>query len=319
MLDSVGEFFKIAIIGAGYMSKEHIKVFKTLDNVLVTGIYSRTKSRAELLASEFDIRGVYDSIEELYMKTKADMVIISVPELSTKEVCEVAFLFPWVCLIEKPVGYNLENAESIYKLSEIQKAKVFVALNRRHYSSTRIIQEDLAKHVEPRVVHVNDQENPLVALEGGTPKLVVDYWMYANSIHIIDYFNLLCRGELLDVVNINKYESYSSFYLLSKLCYSSGDIGIYEAVWNGPGPWIVSVTTPKKRWELRPLEELRVLEYKSRKPYFVEPHHWDKEFKPGLRLQAEESLKMLRGEDHQLPSIFEALKTMRLINKIYGV
>ena len=121
--------FKIAIIGAGYMSKEHIKVFKTLDNAQVLGIYSRTKSRAESLAIEFHIEGVYDSIEELYLETKADMVIISVPELSTEEVCDAAFKFPWICLIEKPVGYNLENAELINKLSEKQQAKVFVALN----------------------------------------------------------------------------------------------------------------------------------------------------------------------------------------------
>ena len=319
ILNPLNKLFKIAIIGAGYMSKEHIKVFKTLDNVQVSGIYSRTKSRAESLANEFEIEGVYDSLEELYLETKADMVIISVPELSTEEVCDAAFKFPWICLIEKPVGYNLENAEIIYKLSEKQKAKVFVALNRRHYSSTRLMQEDLKNHIEPRVVHVIDQENPLVALEGGTPKLVVDYWMYANSIHIIDYFNLLCRGELLSIENINKWEADEPFYVLSKLKYSSGDIGIYEAIWNGPGPWVVTVTTPKKRWELRPLEELRVLEYKSRKPILIEPHYWDAEFKPGLRLQAEESLKMLRGEDYQLPSLADALKTMRLINKIYGV
>jgi predicted dehydrogenase len=311
--------FKIAIIGAGYMAKEHIRAFSDIGSVVVSGIFSRTKSRSLALANEFNIDGVFDSIEELYVNTKADMVIISVPELSTKEVCEVAFMFPWACLIEKPVGYNLENAESIYKLSEIQKAKVFVALNRRHYSSTRLIQKDLKNQIEPRVVHVNDQENPQVALEGGTPKLVVDYWMYANSIHIIDFFSLFCRGELLDIENINKWEVDDPFYVLSKLKYSSGDIGIYEAVWNGPGPWIVSVTTPKKRWELRPLEKLSVLEYKSRKPLFVEPHQWDTEFKPGLRLQAEESLKMLRGEVHQLPSIYDALKTMRLIYKIYGV
>ena len=96
---SVDKLFTIAIIGAGYMSKEHIKVFKTLDNVQVSGIFSRTKSRAASLANEFEIDGVYDSIEELYLETKADMVIISVPELSTKEVCDAAFKFPWKCLI----------------------------------------------------------------------------------------------------------------------------------------------------------------------------------------------------------------------------
>lgn len=310
---------KVAFIGAGYMTAEHLKAFSVLPSVNIAGIYSRTKERAIKLEADYPGLIVCDSILELYKKITPDLVIIAVPELSVREVCLEAFKYPWACLIEKPVGYNLQNAELIYELSKKQKAKVFVALNRRHYSSTRLMQEDLKNHIEPRVVHVIDQENPQSALEGGTPKLVVDYWMYANSIHIIDYFNLLCRGELLDIQNINKWEAEMPFYVLSKLTYSSGDIGIYEAIWNGPGPWAITVTTPKKRWELRPLEELRVLEYKSRKPTLAEIHHWDTEFKPGLRLQAEESLKMLRGEAHQLPSLADALKTMRLINKIYGV
>jgi predicted dehydrogenase len=311
--------FKIAIIGAGYMSKEHIKAFKSIDDFDITGIYSRTRSKAELISVDFNIKYVCDSIDELYMKTKADLVIISVPELSTKDVCELAFKFPWICLIEKPVGYNLSNAMEILNLAEKNKTKAYAALNRRHYSSTRSLQEDLKTNNEIRVVNVFDQENPQVSLEGGTPKLVVDNWMYANSIHIIDYFSLFCRGSLVNVKNIEKWTPAKPCFVLSKLEYSSGDIGIYEAIWEGPGPWAVTVSTPSKRWELRPLEELRTQEYKSRKTFLQVIHEWDTDFKPGLRLQAEEALKALNGESHQLPTIKDALITMELIKKIYEI
>ena len=114
ILNPLNEVFKIAIIGAGYMSKEHIKVFKTLEEVQITGIYSRTKSRAESLANEFYIEGVYDSIEELYLVTRADMVIISVPELSSKDLKRLkSELFP----TQTTYGYNPDriNAELILK------------------------------------------------------------------------------------------------------------------------------------------------------------------------------------------------------------
>lgn len=309
--------FKIAIIGAGYMSKEHIKAFKSFNEFHISGIYSRTKLKSEILSFKYDIKYVCDSIDELYLKTEADLVIISVPELSTKDVCEVAFKFPWVCLIEKPVGYNLKNALEICKLAEKNNTKAYAALNRRHYSSTRKLQQDLISNNEIRVVNVFDQENPQVSLEGGTPKLVIDNWMYANSIHIIDYFTLFCRGSLVNVKNIEKWISGKPCFVLSKLEYSSGDIGIYEAIWEGPGPWAVTVSTPSKRWELRPLEKLCTQEYKSRKPIIQDVHNWDIDFKPGLRLQAEEVLKVLKDELHQLPTIKDALFTMDLINKIY--
>ncbi len=301
------------------MSKEHLKAFSKIKNVNLSGIYSRTRSKSELLASEFHIENIYNSIEDLYQNTKADLVVISVSELYTKEVCEIAFKFPWVCLIEKPVGYNLIMALEIQIMVERYNTKAYVALNRRHYSSTRRLQNDLKSNKEIRTVHVFDQENPKVALDGGTPKVVVDNWMYANSIHIIDYFTLFCRGSLISVENINKWIPGMPCFVISKLIYSSGDIGIYEAIWEGPGPWAVTVSTPSKRWELRPLEELRTQEYKSRKSILQDIHVWDTYFKPGLRLQAEEALNLLKGESHELPTIAEALNTMILINKIYEV
>jgi len=311
--------YKIAIIGAGNMSKEHIKAFNSIDDFEIIGIYSRTKIKAEMLSVEFNIKNVCDSIDELYLKTEADLVIISVPELSTKDVCKVAFKFPWVCLIEKPVGYNLNNALEIFKLAEKNNTTAYAAFNRRHYSSTRKLQEDLISNNEIRVVNVFDQENPQVSLDAGTPKLVVDNWMYANSIHIIDYFTLFCRGSLVNVKNIKKWILGKPCFVLSILEYSSGDIGIYEAIWEGPGPWAVTVSTPSKRWELRPLEELRTQEYKSRKSILQDIHVWDTDFKPGLRLQAEEVIKVLKGEAHQLPTLKDALITMDIINKIYCV
>jgi NADH/NAD ratio-sensing transcriptional regulator Rex len=309
--------YKIAIIGAGNMSKEHIKAFNSIDDFEIIGIYSRTKIKAEMLSVEFNIKNVCDSIDELYLKTEADLVIICVPELSTKDVCKVAFKFPWICLIEKPVGYNLSNAIEILNLAEKNNTKAYAALNRRHYSSTRSLQQDLKDNNEIRIVNVFDQENPQVSLEGGTPKLVVDNWMYANSIHIIDYFTLFCRGSLMNVINLEKWIPGKPCFVFSKLEYSSGDIGIYEAIWEGPGPWAVTVSTPSKRWELRPLEELRTQEYKSRKSILQDINILDTDFKPGIKLQAEETLKALKGEMNNLTTLKDALVTMDLINKIY--
>ena len=63
-------------------------------------------------------------------------IYISVPELSTKSVCLEAFKYGWKILIEKPVGYNLKEAKEIFEFSLKTESTVYVALNRRHYSST---------------------------------------------------------------------------------------------------------------------------------------------------------------------------------------
>jgi hypothetical protein len=107
-------------------------------------------------------------------------------------------------------------------------------------------------------------------------------------------------------------------FVMAKVNYDSGDVGIYEAVWNGPGPWAVTVTTQERRWEMRPLEQASFQSYGSRKLEPAVTHEWDTKFKPGLRVQAGEALKAVLGTPHNLPSLEDAMKTMRLVYAIFG-
>jgi predicted dehydrogenase len=308
---------KIAVIGAGYMAKEHIKVYKDIHNVEIAGIFSRTKKKASDLSLAYSIKYVADSISELYSLTKADLVIIAVSELEVRKVCEEAFKFPWMLLIEKPIGLNLVEASFLSDLAKKNSLNVFVALNRRHYSSTRIALKELCGNSEKRVVQIFDQEYPSIGLQNGSSSQVAENWMYANSIHLIDYFNLFCRGELLRVENICTWEQNKFSFVLSKLEYSSGDIGVYNAIWEGPSPWIVSINTESVRVELKPLEQVSIQNFGERKSTIIPVDEWDLKFKPGLRRQAEETIAALNGEVYFLPSIDDGLSTMKLINKIY--
>lgn len=308
---------KVCFIGAGSMAEEHIKAFRDISSVNVIGIYSRTISKAAQLAEKYTIPFVCETIEQL-ANLKADIVVIAVSELSTKSVCFEAFSYQWTCLIEKPAGYNFEEAELIATEAKKKGTNVFVALNRRQYSSTKIVLKELAKSDEQRLIHISDQEDPASARLLGRPEQVLQNWMYANSIHLIDYFKILGRGHIVSVDPIIKWDAANPRFVAAKIIYSSGDIGIYEAVWNGPGPWAISVTTQSKRWELKPLEKAGFQIYRSRQIEYIEPHAYDTKFKPGFRLQAEQILKAVKGEPHELVSIEEALDSMRLVKQIYA-
>lgn len=308
---------RVAIIGAGNMAKEHLKAFSAIPDVQVVGIFSRTREKCDDVIKLYSGIKIYDAISDLYLTEKPELVVIAVSELSTELVCYEAFKYPWICLIEKPVGYNLQIATKILHEARKNKTKAYVALNRRHYSSTIKTLEQLAESNEARIVRVNDQESPKAALESGQPTLVVENWMYANSIHLIDYFTFLCRGSVISVDHVVPWNSKTPFYVCAKLTYDSGDIGMYEAFWDAPAPWSVIVNTPKKRWELRPLEYAFVQNYGSRKQEEIEMHSWDKEFKPGLRVQADEAIKAIKGIPNNLPTLDQFFKSMELTKKIY--
>ena len=311
--------YKISFIGAGYMTTEHLKAFKDIDGAELVGIYSRTKSKAIDLSIQYGIKHVSDTIDALYTETKTDALVISVPELSLKEICETAFKYPWVILIEKPAGYNLEDAQYILDLADSNKSKVFVALNRRHYASTRVIQNKINNINEPRIVNIFDQEDAVAALKAGQPETVAKNWMYANSIHMIDLFRVFCRGSITEVNNILPWNSNKPSIVLSKINFDSGDVGIYQAIWNAPAPWMLTVSTPSARYEMRPMENAFEQVSGSRQLVKLEIDSVDVNYKAGIKVQADEFICALKGKHHNLPTLDNAFETMRLINKIYEI
>ena len=313
--------YKVAFIGAGYMTLEHIKAFKSINTVELSGIYSKTFSRAKSLAKQFGIKEVCKSIDDLYESTNADIVVISVPELSTKEVVFKSFDYPWYLLIEKPVGYNFEQAQEIKIYAEKRNAKAYVALNRRFYSSTieaiNLLKSDNGK----RIINVQDQEDPKLALKAGQPKLVTENWMYANSIHIVDYFRLFGRGDIISVENIENYDKNSPFFVQSKILFSSGDAGIYQAFWDAPAPWSVTVTSTEKKVQLSPVEKLSTQAYGSRNTEEIKLDNDDNIYKPGLKKQAQAMINLVQGnhDNDYIADLADALKTMELIKNIYNI
>lgn len=313
-----GGICKVAIVGAGYMAREHILAFQDVPEVSVAGIYSRTWDRAQELAQEFGIPAVCDSVDELYVRTGADLVVVAVRELSVNAVSKACFEHPWTALIEKPAGYNLEDAQDIEAAACRLGRRAYVALNRRHYGATQTVLQDLASLSGPRLIRVQDQEAPTAALESGQPDRVVRNWMFANSIHLIDYFSIFGRGVVTSVETTLRYDPTRPRYVAATIKFDSGDVGLYEAIWDGPGPWTVCINTDDKRWELRPLEKAACQLAGSRVLQPAEDHPWDSQFKPGLRRQAQQAVLAAMGQPADLPTLQDALASMRLTQAIYS-
>jgi predicted dehydrogenase len=309
---------KVAIIGAGYMATEHAKAFSSFDEFEIKGICSKTTEKATKLATDYNAH-VFNTIEEMFQSTQADLVIIAVNELSLLEVCKQAFKYPWLCFIEKPVGYNYEEACLINKMAFEADHKPFVALNRRSYSSTRIAKSYLNDDdPKPRLVSILDQQDIQTALQMGQPELVAKNWMFANSIHLIDYFNIFCRGKIKSITHSVPWNDANPSFVAANIQFSSGDIGIYQAVWDGPGPWAVSITNSEYRLEMRPLESLKIQKRGERNMHEIQFDPVDLTYKPGLHFQAEQILNYFRGKPTNIATLDDSQNSMKLCSMIYG-
>lgn len=311
---------RVAIVGAGPMARAHIQAFASLSGVTVVGIHSRTPARAATLAAEFGIPAVHADIGSLHRGTGADLVVVAVSIDSAAAVAMACFRHPWAVLLEKPPGCDLAEADAVAIAARAAGARVWVALNRRHYGSTRALLADLADDPGPRFIHVQDQQSFAEARAWGCPEHVVRNFMFANSIHLIDYLTLLGRGAITSIEPVEPWDPERPGVVIARVAFDSGDIGLYEAVWHAPGPWSCSVTTARRRWELRPLEAARVQNAGERSLSVIPPDIDDTAFKPGVRRQAMAVVEALAtGSGNGLPDLGTALRTMRLVAGVYGL
>ena len=307
---------KVIIVGAGNISEEYIKILKTFKKIKVIGIISKKPKNSKLKASKFNIPNYGTSITKMFSLLNPELAIICVSPSETYNVCKKILKFNCATLVEKPLGITLNECKKISNISKIGNKKLFIALNRRHLSSTKILQNKLRNIKSKRIVNVFDQESTINAFKNGHSKKVVANWMYANSIHLIDYFNMFCRGNYKNVktqiFKLNKVEK----FIISKFSYNSGDIGIYHGYWNRTAPWKVTVSCGSSFFTLSPIEKLseknkkgQLISYKQDKV--------DKKFKPGFFSMTKEFINAYNKKKNNLTDVSNNLKTMRLINKIF--
>lgn len=308
---------KIAFIGAGAMSFEHARAFSRLDDVSLCGIYSRTKSKSEELAKNVGIDSVCDSIEALYEECKPDLVVTAVSELSILDVSLDALNYPWAVLLEKPAGLDLQEANRIREKATSLSRSVYVGLNRRFYGGFQYALDLMNSEQGARYATIQDQQSMEEARQYGHPDKVVENWMYANSIHLVDCISFFCRGNLDKVEVLQPWSGDSSCVVLARVSFDSGDVALYEGLWDRPGPWAVSVSTTKIRCTMRPLEAGEFQRYgeRSRNPFPTS--ELDTDYKAGFAVQAEEVVKALKGEESQAATLADSQRSMELVTAIY--
>lgn len=307
----------IAFVGAGFMATEHARAFAALPGVEIVGFVGRSPEKVQALA-ETHGAPVFNDIASLWIETRADAVVVAVPELSCRAVCEQVFEYPWTSLLEKPVGRNLADAEYLLARAAEKEHRAFVALNRRSFAATRHALDTLATDDSPRFILVHDTQDTNVARSVGQPEEVIADWMFANSIHLVDYVRIFGRGEIKDVTVGLPFNDAQPDNVSATVRFSSGDCAVYFGAWNKPGPWYVTAANAQARIELRPLEQLGVQLLGERTLAIAEADPDDMSFKPGLLQQAREFLKAHARGPSTLATLDDATQSMRLVARIYG-
>jgi predicted dehydrogenase len=108
------EKIKVGVIGVGHMGEYHVQKYKALPTVDLVGIVDVNSERAKEIAHRYGTKAFNDHEELL---TRVDGVSLAVPTDSHYQVAKDILTHDVHLLIEKPLTYTLEPANSLINMA----------------------------------------------------------------------------------------------------------------------------------------------------------------------------------------------------------
>jgi len=177
---------KIGVIGTGHLGKLHIKMFKTISNCELIGIYDSNPGQAKLVSEEFQvpIAGSIDNLLE-----KVDAVSIAATTSAHYELAKRCFEKGVHVFIEKPITATIKEAEELVRLSELKNLNLQVGHIER-FNPALVAMEKYIN--DPKFIQTDRlaQFNP----RGTDVAVVLDL-----MIHDIDIILSLVKSEVEDI------------------------------------------------------------------------------------------------------------------------
>jgi len=177
---------KIGVIGTGHLGKLHTKMFKSIDNCELVGIYDSIPEQAKAVSAEFSIQST-TSIEDLLKQV--DAVSIAATTTAHFELAKKCFEFGVHVFIEKPITTTIKEAEELVEISEKKNLNLQVG----HIERFNPALVSMEKYIdEPKFIQTDRlaQFNP----RGTDVAVVLDL-----MIHDIDIILSLVKSDVVDV------------------------------------------------------------------------------------------------------------------------
>lgn len=136
--------FGFGIVGAGMIAHFHAKAISAIAHASLKGICSRTKSKAEAFAKEYQCIA-YDSLEAMLHNSEIDIICVCTPSGVHLEPALASINAAKHCLIEKPLEVTTARCDRIIQAARQAGVKVGVIFPSRFYKAETSLKEAVDK------------------------------------------------------------------------------------------------------------------------------------------------------------------------------
>lgn len=284
----------IWIIGAGNIAQEYAKILNSLGYAFT--VIGRGEEKARLFKDTTGHEVIIGGLNK-YLSTNPNtpeyaIVAVNLGSLSSTCITLMNYGVKNI-LCEKPGFLYPSECAEVLRVAEITKSNVYLAYNRRFYSSVLKAEEIIKEDGGVKSFNFEFTEWGHVIEKLDKPQGDLENWFFANSTHVVDLaFYLGGKPTQISSFTAGILSWHKPAVFAGAGVTDKGALFNYSANWAAPGRWGVEILTANHRLYFRPMEELQIQNIGSVKitPVVLDNTN-DNVFKPGFFLQTKAFLE----------------------------
>ena len=305
----------VALFGTGPMAAEYCNVleFIGVDFDIFGNTVKTSETFSQKVKRHVQPNGV-DHITNIAQNYDAAIVAIPIEKQFELLLSLINQKFRNI-LVEKPGCLYSHQISQLEELAKKQKSNVFIAYNRRFYSSVAMLKKCILEDggITSCFFEFTEISDKIAQLN--KPTCVLDNWLLCNSTHVIDLFIYLCGyPKELHAQAQGSIEWHDPAIFAGSGVTESNIPYCYLANWNSAGSWRLELSTKNARYILAPLEKLKVQKRNSFEINDItNPTNIDQRLKPGLFNLGD---SFLAGKTDEFCDLTEQLRNMNFYKAI---
>lgn len=307
---------KILLFGTGNMAYEYARVLNNLELEFI--VIGRGIESAKMFEKKTGIKPFTGGADKFLKKSDyssySAIVAVTGNQLGNVTIDLINHGVRSI-LVEKPGGIDGKEIKLVGSLARKNSANIYIAYNRRFYSSVKKAQDIIEKDGGVLSFHfefneLSDQISKLKA-----PVEIKNRWLLHNSTHVIDLaFFLAGNPKTLKAQSSHSlpWHPKGAVFVGHGLTKDSTPF-TYHANWLSPGRWGLEIMTKNHRLIFKPLEKLQLQKKGSFELTYAKlDDKLDNDYKPGLYKEVESFL----GKKKFLCQLEEQVGNLTWFNKI---
>lgn len=251
---------KIAVIGAGSMGMNHLRVLRDFDEeqIQLVGVAETYEPSLKYAISRFHVAG-YTDYQQMVEETQPDLVAVVVPTDLHFEVASYLLERGINVLVEKPIASTVDEALALIQLAHIRGVKLAVGHIERFNPAVIEVKKRLVAGELGQIFHLHARRL------GPFPPRIRDVGVTLDlATHDIDIMRYLADAEVAHVYAETQRRIHSTYedLLLGVLRFSNNAIGVLDVNWLTP--------TKVRELSITGVKGMYLVNYLTQDVYFYE-------------------------------------------------